>query len=388
MNYVVDALNAIDEASGSRSSIAERLNVALNSDGTLKFSTAGALDEWIVQAGAGTLARVSDSAFSMSGGDFTAIYRANRRVQVTVSGVPLMGDVVSAAYAGGLTTVTLTGLVDESGAAAVIAAAPTQVGYGPVTSGRLGNMPRRSDGVVVAGASVDYSLQADSNDLVVLCAGSEVARINTAGVSGLAAASVDTAQLTGGLLSLLTMPAGAVMPFAGASAPSGWLMCYGQNVSRTTYAGLFAVVGTAFGAGDGSTTFTLPDLRGRSVFGTDNMGGTAASRVTSGVSGINGSSLGASGGSQSMHQHTHTVTDPGHAHGQTSTSTASFGAQLYKWNGSSGGYKSWDNSQTTNSSADPSNTAVATTGIGLANSGSGNSQNMPPALMLNYVIKT
>lgn len=63
------------------------------------------------------------------------------------------------------------------------------------------------------------------------------------------------------------IPAGATMQYAGASAPAGWLLCSGQAVSRTTYAGLFAAIGSAFGAGDGSTTFNLPDLRGRSPLG-------------------------------------------------------------------------------------------------------------------------
>lgn len=72
---------------------------------------------------------------------------------------------------------------------------------------------------------------------------------------------------------------GTVLPFAGSAAPIGWLLCYGQAVSRTTYANLFAAIGTAYGAGDGSTTFNVPDLRGRVAAGKDDMGGTAASRL-------------------------------------------------------------------------------------------------------------
>ena len=54
------------------------------------------------------------------------------------------------------------------------------------------------------------------------------------------------------------------------TAPSGWLLCYGQEVSRVTYAALFAVVSTTFGIGDGATTFNMPDLRGRVPLGKDN----------------------------------------------------------------------------------------------------------------------
>jgi microcystin-dependent protein len=58
-----------------------------------------------------------------------------------------------------------------------------------------------------------------------------------------------------------------VLPFAGAATPPGWLLCQGQAVSRSTYADLFGVIGTAFGVGDGSTTFNLPDLRDRAAVG-------------------------------------------------------------------------------------------------------------------------
>ena len=72
---------------------------------------------------------------------------------------------------------------------------------------------------------------------------------------------------------------GEVKPFAGATAPAGYLLCAGQTVSRTAYAGLFAVLGTTYGAGDGSTTFSLPDLRDRVVAGHDSMGGSSAGRL-------------------------------------------------------------------------------------------------------------
>lgn len=62
-------------------------------------------------------------------------------------------------------------------------------------------------------------------------------------------------------------PVGMVAPYAGSTAPDYWLLCDGSAVSRTTYANLFAVIGSTFGAGDGSTTFNLPDLRGRTPIG-------------------------------------------------------------------------------------------------------------------------
>lgn len=74
--------------------------------------------------------------------------------------------------------------------------------------------------------------------------------------------------------------AGFLQPYAGSTAPSGWVLCYGQAISRTTYATLFAVIGTTYGSGDGSTTFNVPDLRGRTVAGLDNMGGSNANVLT------------------------------------------------------------------------------------------------------------
>ncbi len=87
---------------------------------------------------------------------------------------------------------------------------------------------------------------------------------------------------------------GEVVPFAGSMAPAGALLCYGQAISRTAFAGLFVTLGTAHGAGDGSTTFNLPDLRGRAVAGKDNMGGSSAARLNS----ISSTTLGAAGGGQ------------------------------------------------------------------------------------------
>lgn len=75
------------------------------------------------------------------------------------------------------------------------------------------------------------------------------------------------------------MPAGAVLPFARTTAPTGWIKANGAAVSRTTYAALFTAIGTTFGAGDGSTTFNLPDLRGEFVRGWDDGRGVDAGRV-------------------------------------------------------------------------------------------------------------
>lgn len=146
---------------------------------------------------------------------------------------------------------------------------------------------------------------------------------------GNGSSSGDSANYGQLLAAILTAtPVGSVIEYAGTSAPAMWLFCDGSAVSRTTYASLFAVISTTYGAGDGSTTFNVPDYRGRVGAGKDNMGGTAASRIgtistDSGT--ITGSTLGSTGGSAThtqaageVGQHNHTatsnVTDPGHTH--------------------------------------------------------------------------
>ena len=104
------------------------------------------------------------------------------------------------------------------------------------------------------------------------------------------------------------VPTGSVFCMAVISIPSGYLECNGAAVSRTTYSALFAVIGTAYGSGNGSTTFNLPDLRGEFIRGVDRGRGVDSGR-----------NIASSQGSQNaQHNHsatsTSTVTDPGHKH--------------------------------------------------------------------------
>lgn len=101
-----------------------------------------------------------------------------------------------------------------------------------------------------------------------------------------------------GIRSSSRIAPGFMSDYGGGTVPAGWLLCDGSAVSRATYAALFLAIGTAHGAGDGSTTFNVPDSRGRTTYGKDDMGGTAANRLTSAGSGMNGAVLGASGGAE------------------------------------------------------------------------------------------
>ena len=122
------------------------------------------------------------------------------------------------------------------------------------------------------------------------------------------------------------VPLGAGMPYFLPAAPnSSFAFPSGQPISRTTYAALFALMGTTYGAGDGSTTFNLPSLGGRLLACRENMNGAGAEgRITSAGSGISGTTLGATGGAQNVvlgvgeipsHAHANVLSDPGHAHG-------------------------------------------------------------------------
>lgn len=107
--------------------------------------------------------------------------------------------------------------------------------------------------------------------------------------------------LQGGFANPYGIPLGGLLPYTAPSAPSSaFVLTFGQAISRTTYATYFALVGTNFGAGDGSTTFNVPDLRGRAIFGVDNMGGSAAGRITAAGGNFDGMQFGQVGGSQNQ----------------------------------------------------------------------------------------
>ena len=156
-----------------------------------------------------------------------------------------------------------------------------------------------------------------------------------------------------------------------------YLIADGRAISRTTYAAHFARFGTTYGVGDGSTTYNLPDFRGRVP-----LGGNSASLPNAKNAAYSTRSLAATPGEEThvlttseLPVHTHTLTDPGHAHASNSgafvTSTAGADAA-----GAGTTFRS------------ENNTASNTTGITIANTGSdGAHENMPPALVCNIIVK-
>ncbi len=174
------------------------------------------------------------------------------------------------------------------------------------------------------------------------------------------------ANLTG----IVAVPSGAVFPYAGASAPSGFILCFGQAISRSTYSDLFTAIGTTYGTGDGSSTFNLPDLRGRAVAGQDDMGGSSANRLTGQTDGVDGDTLGGTGGAE-----THTLTEA-----QSATISNNLTGSM--------AFTIADNAgNTLLSSFSGLSQQLANTASGDFGGG-GAHNNVQPTLILNYIIKT
>lgn len=169
-------------------------------------------------------------------------------------------------------------------------------------------------------------------------------------------------------------PAGTVTMFAGSSAPTGYLICDGQAVSRTNYAALFAVIGTSYGAGDGSTTFNVPNLMGRVPVGAG-LGTGLTNRVLASQGGEESHTL----TSDEIPSHSHSINDPGHSH------TSRIGRD--DGNNSNNAGQAPPGDATTNI-LDGYSTTNNTTGITINSTGGGQAHNlMQPFLVLNYIIK-
>lgn len=195
---------------------------------------------------------------------------------------------------------------------------------------------------------LQVNASATGYQLVSSIADTYLAVISTAGkVLGSALASLGNVPSNAGQLPAVNggVPTGASLPFCGTSAPSGYLLCDGSAVSRATYAALFAVIGETYGAGNGTTTFNVPDMRDRFPLG----------------KGTTFSTLAATGGSATKNiQHTHTGT------------TGSASGSVVNVDGSS------------SPTSGTGHTHTFTTDQG----GSATQDVMNPYLVINYIIKT
>jgi len=160
------------------------------------------------------------------------------------------------------------------------------------------------------------------------------------------------------LYAIASIPTGSMLPYAGASAPTGWLICDGSAVSRTTYAALFSVIGTVWGPGDGSSTFNLPDLRGRTPIGAGQGAGLTNRAL----------------GDKSIGEETHTLSIaemPAHNHETAIGGSGPFGTGPVR-----GGCEGGTGLYTVDT------TLTSTSGGGLAHN------NMQPSAVVNFIIKS
>ena len=179
----------------------------------------------------------------------------------------------------------------------------------------------------------------------------------------------DGANLTG----IEGIPTATIVPWSSASVPSGFLECNGAAVSRSTYSALFAIISTTYGAGDGASTFNLPDLQDNVAMGKS---GTKALASTGGAN---------------------TVTSTGNVGGSTANATLSTG-QLASHSHSGGGGNAQNGFALSNNQFMAPNTGSSSTGS--TGSGQGHSHNMSanftgdatsvvqPYLTIIYIIKT
>lgn len=198
----------------------------------------------------------------------------------------------------------------------------------------------------------------NSPTLVTPILGSGTATTQTAGTNNTTVATTEFVQTAVGF----AVPVGTILDYAANSAPSGYLICNGDAISRTTYSALFAVIGTTYGVGNGTTTFNLPNTLGVFTRGFDSVGTTDSGRVFGSTQ------------AGSFQSHKHTVNDPGHSHALSAGKTVAYV-------GNTGGAYSGGGTK----SAEAGSIASNTTGITIANTGS--TETRPINIAITKIIK-
>ena len=316
------------------------------------------------ESGAGVLTRLANTASGADGANMIGVQDTGALIAATtVEGalteivtnlnayIALVGNVAELFKRNGSVAATgdfnlgshkITGLLD--GVATTDAATVGQVNSASATLASLANSFIKRDGSNSPSADVSWNSK-------------KITSLATPTASGDAA----TKGYVDGLATSST-PTGAVISFAGGSVPTGWLLCDGTAVSRTTYAALFTAIGTAFGAGDGTTTFNLPPSSGRCAIGA----GTG--------SGLSPRSLAQTGGEE-----THVLTlaeSAAHAHKLVDDGT---GRAIATLGGGGFGQASFSSDSSGSTTPQPNTNSQG---------GGGAHNNMQPYIVFNVIIKT
>ena len=316
--------------------------------GTLSVSGAAVFKSTVTVEGAGTFkGDVSVSGNTRIGGTVTVAGAVSLASTLSVGGATNLASTVTVVGAAALkSTVTVGGAANFGSTVTVegatnLASTVTVVGAGTFksnvsVSGNMNIAGNTSIGgtVTIVGANVQAAN----------------AKVCASAFYG------DGSNMTG------LLPSGVILPYGASASPTGFLLCNGQAVSRSTYSSLFAIVSSLYGDGNGSSTFNVPDLRGRFVAGWD-AGTSVLTSVTANM--VLGSSIANTGGAQAitlavaqMPAHTHDITPMR----QDSPRTGGGSGNVY----------------------DAISGTVSTSSTG----GDGAHSNIPPTMILNYIIKT
>jgi microcystin-dependent protein len=296
--------------------------------------------------------------------------KAKRRFSTTidVGGTTSGATTIALVSTSGLDTDTAITLVLDPGLAT------EEVITGVVSGSNIINCVRGKEGTTAqahtAGAAVAmYFTETHWDDLIdgVLAEHNQNGTHGAITATSITATTASVTNLNVGGASLV--PAGSIMQYAGSAAPTGWLLADGSAVSRTTYATLFTAISTTYGTGDGSTTFNLPNLKGKVPVGRDSA--DTAFDV-----------LGETGGAKTVDvSHSHTANSAGsHSHGGATDRAIYQAGQA--------------SNVLTSSSADTPpghNHAIATDGAhthSTTTSLSATQSVLQPYVVLNYIIKT
>jgi len=196
---------------------------------------------------------------------------------------------------------------------------------------------------------------------------------------------VQSSRFASGVSAAIT---GSILPFAGSSVPTNYVLCDGSAISRTTFSALFAIIGTTYGVGDGSTTFNVPDLRGKTLFGKapsgtfTTIGATGGVETHSHTASSNHTHGFVGNHSHTVGTHSHTITTNSHTHAINSVTgnhingTSSF--QVTPRTHNHGGSSSTDPGGSTTANVLPSAVTQSTDTL----------SNNNPFAVINFIVRT